>query len=127
MYLAARRPRPLHPAVRHFRLPERLPDGRTFALLTDDAQARAIACDSLGGLARCILRRRHGAALRLAPARVEFRDEVRDVVEVRAEELDGEGQPNGRTRLIGHAWLSGRDWRVLQAALEAELPNRRAA
>lgn len=115
-----------NPATAYFRLPHALPDGQAFALLPDAKGALPVACQSLGDLARCIHRRRRRDALRLADAPVEFADRVRDMVEVSADELDGDGHATGRTRLIGHAWLGGRDRRVLEAALGAVIPNRRA-
>ncbi len=116
-----------NPAVRHLRLADTLPDGHAFALIPDAPGARPVACASVGDLARCIHRRRRRDALRLADAPVEFADRTRAMVEIQADEVDDEGHATGRTRLIGHAWLGGRDRRALEAALNAVVPNRRAA
>lgn len=88
-----------------------------FALVTFRFAERPLIFDYLGGLARAIHRRRGDEALQLRPERVRFRDEVRECVAVHA--LDPVGQ---RERLIGHAWIGGRDWRVLQAALADVTP-----
>lgn len=80
--------------------------------------ARPFACDQLGQLARRIHRERGHDALQLTPERVTFRGEIRDTVRVVAE-----CPISGEARLIGHAWVNGRDWRVLAAALEQHQPR----
>lgn len=115
-------PSRVNAATRYFRMPQAPADGQAFALVTDDPGAKPLAFASLRELAAGIHRRRGHDALQLQPEQVSFRDTVRDCVEIHAISHPGE-----RRRLIGHAWIGGRDWRVLQAALEAQTPHRRVA
>ncbi|MDP3853176.1 hypothetical protein [Phenylobacterium sp.] len=76
----------------------------------------------LSALARRIHRDRQGQALQLRNDRVHlaFDGSIRRVVAVY-----GEDQVGQRTRFIGYAWLNGRDWEALQAALDAAEPMAR--
>ncbi|MES2034908.1 MAG: hypothetical protein V4466_12095 [Pseudomonadota bacterium] len=91
-----------------------LPAGCPYALVTAAAGAKPWAFPGLAQLARRIHRERAGEALQLRPVRVRFKDGPRDVVQVLCVD-----QVGGRERLIGYAWISGRDWTVLTAALDA--------
>lgn len=91
-----------------------LPRGIDYALVTAKAGGKPWAFDDLPALARRIHRDRAGEALQLRPVRIRFRDRPRDAVQVLA--LD---QLGGRVRLIGYAWICGRSWQALRAALDA--------
>lgn len=96
-----------------FDLAPYVPAGIAYALVTARAGAKPFAYPSLAALARRIHADRAGDSLQLAPVRVRFQDGPRDAVQLKA--LD---QTGGRERLIGYAWISGRDWTVLHAALD---------
>lgn len=99
------------------RLPQALPDGMRFALVTGVPSALPLAFATLAELARAIHRRRGDDALILFPERIVFQGQARDTVAVHAED------PAMSRRLIGHAWIGGRDWQALRAALTAQVPN----
>lgn len=101
--------------------PEMPPGGVRYALVPrmEPRGKKPFGYDSLAALARRIHRDRAGDALQLKPARLRFQDEIRDVVEILAEDA------GGRVRRIGFAWIGGAHWRVLEAALDAELPTAR--
>lgn len=102
------------------------PDGARFALLAPgDGRAEAVlacrkpfAAERISGLARHILNARGADALQLAPERVRWLGRTFEAVRVVAED-----QVGGRARLIGHAWIGGRDWRALAHALESVQPS----
>ncbi len=104
-------------ATQPFRAPAPMPDGMRFALITDRPAALPLAFATLPELARAIHRRRGDDALLLFPERIVFQGRARDVVAVHAED------PALSRRLIGHAWVGGRDWQALRAALTAQVPN----
>lgn len=104
-------------ALEHFRSPTMTP-GVPYALFPClGPLTRPWGYASLSALARRIHRDRGPDALQLRPVRVRFRDADRELTEVLAED-----QQAGRVRRIGFAWIAGRDWRALQAALDAAVP-----
>jgi hypothetical protein len=111
---AARR----EPADLPFIVPERIPDGTRFALIHADEHAKPLVVDTLAQLARAIHFRRDGDGLRMTDERRILRGEVRDMVCVMAE-----NETSGAVRLIGHAWVDGRGFRALEAALAAVVPQ----
>lgn len=90
-----------------------VPDGVRFALVTDQAGAKPYAYASLAELAQRIQRDRGADPIQMAPVRFRFRDGLRSAVRVEAEDVGGE------VRLIGHAWIAGKPWEALAAAIEA--------
>lgn len=90
-----------------------VPSGYRFALVTADAHRKPAVFHDLAQLARRIHADRDGEALQLTPVRVRFRDGPRHAVQVMAHDA------GGRARLIGYAWISGKPWEALQAALDA--------
>lgn len=105
-------------AVATFRSPQ-MPHGVQFALLPAlEPTTKPWAFPSIDALARHIHRNRQGEALQLVRTKVRFRDCIRPVTEILAED-----QVSGRTRRIGFAWIAGRDWTSLQAALERAEPT----
>lgn len=99
------------------RLPQALPDGRRFALIGDDPTALPVAFGALADLARAIHRRRGDDALVLFPERIVHQGRPVETVAVHAEDAAM------TRRLIGHAYIGGRDWQALRAALAAQVPN----
>ncbi len=91
-----------------------LPRDAMFALVTADAGDKPYVYGTLPDLARRIHRDRGRDGLQLRAVHVRFKDGPRKAVQVMA--MDA----GGRTRLIGYAWISGRPWEALQAALDAE-------
>lgn len=113
-YVHSARDRRLYAAnLAAYDLAPHLPSGVPYALVTARAGDKPWAFPSVAALARRIHRDRGPDALQLRPVKVRFRDRPRDAVQVYAVD-----QVGGRERLIGYAWISGRDWTVLQAALD---------
>ena len=79
--------------------------------------AKPLVFDKLPQLARRIHAERGGDTLRLQPDRLSWRGQARDVVAIYAE-----NQTSSRVRFLGWAWIDGRDWRALEAALAAIQP-----
>lgn len=72
---------------------------------------------TLRALAKRILRDKGPEALELRAERIVYAGEIREVIDVLADD-----QAAGRRRRIGYAWIGGRPVESLRAALEAELP-----
>lgn len=90
-----------------------VPPGVRYALITADGAAKPFAFGDLADLAARIHRDRADDALQLTPVRIRCKDGPRAAVQVMATDV------GGRTRLIGYAWIAGRPWEALQAALDA--------
>jgi hypothetical protein len=98
-----------------------MPDAetRTPALFADlRPTTKPWAFEDLPALARRIHRDRRGGILQLRPVVVRFRDAPRAMVEVLAQ-----SPGSGRCWRIGHAWIGGRPWEALQAALDRAEPS----
>lgn len=95
-----------------------MPDGVAYALLPRVGYGvKPAVFASLAALARRIHRERGHEALELRPERLTFRDSPREVTAVYARH-----PVSDRLRFIGYAWHAGRDWRALEAALQATVP-----
>jgi hypothetical protein len=106
-------------AVNFFRSPEAMKV--PYALIPSlEWPRKPLGFASIAALARHIHRQRGDDALELQTQQLQFQDRTRDVVEVLAIDV------GGRARRIGLAWINGQHWRVLEAALTAQIPNARA-
>lgn len=98
--------------------PPVLPTNYPFALMQSAKPGiKPWVYPDMEALARGILRRRHGQALQLRPDRI-----IRPGRKIRVVAIYGLDQVGNRTRFIGYAWIGGRDWTALSAALAAIEP-----
>lgn len=104
-------------AILHIRSPD-MPHGLTYALFPTLTPGRKPwGYPSLQALARRIHRDRAGDALQLHQEKVSFRDHVREVTAVYAEDPTSQ-----RVRFLGYAWTGDRPREALEAALRQLQP-----